>query len=113
MSVERYYAICHPLKSRESRQTLGHAYRIIAAVWLASLLFMSPIAYLSKLQPIRQTGKSHTLQHESDNDKAGKPSLHLSNAKLIHKSRHTASDKAYYVLKELSQRVDFKVIYVQ
>jgi len=56
MSVERYYAICHPLKSRESRQTLSHAYRMIAFVWLSSLISMSPIAIVSKLQSIPETG---------------------------------------------------------
>ncbi len=58
MSVERYYAICHPLKSRESRQTLSHAYRMIAFVWFSSLISMSPIAVLSQLQYISNTGNS-------------------------------------------------------
>ncbi|XP_076348075.1 cholecystokinin receptor-like [Tachypleus tridentatus] len=52
MSVERYYAICHPLKSREW-QTLSHAYRMIGAVWVGSILCMLPIAVLSELQPLR------------------------------------------------------------
>lgn len=56
MSVERYYAICHPLKSRESRQTLSHAYRMIAFVWMGSLITMSPIGIVSKLIPIRDNG---------------------------------------------------------
>ncbi|XP_023216800.1 cholecystokinin receptor-like, partial [Centruroides sculpturatus] len=54
MSIERYYAICHPLKSREW-QTLSHAYRMIGVVWAASLLCMLPISVLSQLQPIRDT----------------------------------------------------------
>jgi cholecystokinin-like receptor len=56
MSVERYYAICHPLKSRESRQTLSHAYKIIAIVWMSSLSSMSPIALISQLKVISETG---------------------------------------------------------
>lgn len=50
ISLERYYAICHPLRSRQW-QTLKHAYKLIAIIWLGSLLFMSPIAILSRLIP--------------------------------------------------------------
>ncbi|XP_077558781.1 cholecystokinin receptor-like [Haemaphysalis longicornis] len=56
MSVERYFAICDPLRSR-SWQTLRHAQRIIAAVWIASLLLMLPIAMLSQLKPIKDSAK--------------------------------------------------------
>lgn len=61
MSYERYYAICHPLKSRESRQTWSHTKRMISAVWLASLIVMLPIALLSELQPIHGTSKYKSL----------------------------------------------------
>ncbi|XP_043266794.1 cholecystokinin receptor type A-like isoform X4 [Venturia canescens] len=50
ISVERYYAICHPLRSRRW-QTLSHSYRLIVAIWSCSFLVMSPIAGLSELIP--------------------------------------------------------------
>ncbi|XP_055297441.1 cholecystokinin receptor type A-like [Sitodiplosis mosellana] len=53
ISCERYYAIVHPLKSRRW-QTLSHAYKLIALIWCGSLLFMSPIAVLSRLIPTSQ-----------------------------------------------------------
>ncbi|CAL1279180.1 unnamed protein product [Larinioides sclopetarius] len=56
MSVERYFAICHPLKSRKW-QTLSHAYKMIALVWISSLLCMLPILVLSRLQKIKGTDK--------------------------------------------------------
>ncbi|XP_046910590.2 cholecystokinin receptor type A [Dermatophagoides farinae] len=56
MSIERYYAICHPFRSRESRQTKKHAYRILAMVWTLAFITMSPTAIVSKLQQTNQTG---------------------------------------------------------
>lgn len=52
ISLERFYAICQPLRSRRW-QTASHAYRVIAGVWAASLLLMTPIAALSTLMPVR------------------------------------------------------------
>ena len=43
ISLERYFAICRPLHSRRW-QTLSHAYKMIGAIWVLSLLFMIPIA---------------------------------------------------------------------
>nr|XP_042896594.1 cholecystokinin receptor-like [Parasteatoda tepidariorum] len=56
MSVERYFAICHPLKSRKW-QTLSHAYKMITVVWIGSLFCMLPILILSSLQRIKGTEK--------------------------------------------------------
>ncbi|XP_050700698.1 uncharacterized protein LOC126987617 isoform X2 [Eriocheir sinensis] len=56
ISLERFYAICQPLKSR-GWQTLSHAYKIISLVWLLSLVFMAPIAVLSQLLPVGDTSR--------------------------------------------------------
>lgn len=66
ISVERYYAICHPLSSRRW-QTLSHAYKLIVIIWLGSLLFMLPIAYLSQLIPTRD-GKLIFVFEDEDNE---------------------------------------------
>ncbi|KAK8383509.1 hypothetical protein O3P69_015755 [Scylla paramamosain] len=52
ISLERFYAICQPLRSRRW-QTASHAYKVIAGVWASSLLLMTPIAALSTLMPVR------------------------------------------------------------
>lgn len=49
IAIERYSAICNPLKSR-SWQTRSHAYRVIAATWVLSLLIMVPYPVFSVLQ---------------------------------------------------------------
>ena len=48
ISLERYFAICQPFRSRRW-QTQSHSYRMIAAVWLLSLLVAIPIAVCQKL----------------------------------------------------------------
>ncbi|XP_066146879.1 cholecystokinin receptor-like isoform X1 [Euwallacea fornicatus] len=52
ISVERYYAICHPLRSL-AWQTISHAYKTIAAIWLCSFACMLPTLVLSQLQPTK------------------------------------------------------------
>ncbi|XP_069675745.1 cholecystokinin receptor-like [Periplaneta americana] len=54
ISLERYFAICRPLKSRRW-QTQFHAYKMIVVVWLASLIWNSPILVVSRLQAIKET----------------------------------------------------------
>ncbi|CAM1309516.1 CCKAR (predicted) [Pycnogonum litorale] len=56
MSVERYYAICYPLRSRRW-QTKSHAKKMICVVWIGSLLVMMPIATLSRLMALKDEGK--------------------------------------------------------
>uniref|UniRef100_A0AAN0LHX2 G protein-coupled receptor n=1 Tax=Polyphagotarsonemus latus TaxID=1204166 RepID=A0AAN0LHX2_9ACAR len=57
MSVERYYAICQPLKSKSYRQNWAHVHKVIGCVWIFSLIIMSPIAYLSELKPMVEKDK--------------------------------------------------------
>lgn len=49
IAIERYSAICNPLKSR-SWQTRSHAYRVITATWVLSLLIMVPYPVFSILR---------------------------------------------------------------
>ncbi|XP_068165708.1 cholecystokinin receptor-like [Antennarius striatus] len=49
IAIERYSAICNPLKSR-SWQTRSHAYRVIAATWALALLIMVPYPIFSHLR---------------------------------------------------------------
>ena len=52
ISLERYYAICQPLKSRRW-QTLSHARRMIVGIWIAVLALMSPIAAFHSVIDLR------------------------------------------------------------
>ncbi|XP_046433087.1 cholecystokinin receptor type A-like isoform X1 [Neodiprion fabricii] len=51
ISLERYFAICRPLKSRRW-QTRCHACKMIAVVWAASLVWNAPILVVSSLKDI-------------------------------------------------------------
>ncbi|RUS79277.1 hypothetical protein EGW08_012964, partial [Elysia chlorotica] len=48
ISLERFYAICEPLRSRRW-QTLTHSYRVIQAIWLTSVAVMIPIAVFNRV----------------------------------------------------------------
>ncbi|XP_075054547.1 gastrin/cholecystokinin type B receptor [Mixophyes fleayi] len=48
IAIERYSAICNPLKSRVW-QTRSHAYKVIAATWILSIVIMIPYLVYSKL----------------------------------------------------------------
>ncbi|XP_076348076.1 cholecystokinin receptor type A-like [Tachypleus tridentatus] len=56
ISLERYFAICRPLLSRQW-QTISHAYKMIILVWGGSLITMSPIAFLNRLIHTTTPGK--------------------------------------------------------
>ena len=55
ISLERYFAICQPLRSR-SWQTLSHSYKMIAGCWVLSLFIMIPIAIYQKLMQLPSGG---------------------------------------------------------
>ncbi|XP_076636547.1 cholecystokinin receptor type A isoform X2 [Colletes latitarsis] len=61
ISLERYFAICRPLKSRRW-QTQFHAYKMIAVVWTTSLTWNAPILVVSRLQSIG--GGRHKCREE-------------------------------------------------
>ncbi|EDW05723.2 uncharacterized protein Dmoj_GI10925 [Drosophila mojavensis] len=65
ISCERYYAICHPLRSR-SWQTISHAYKIIGFIWLGGILCMTPIAVFSQLIPTSRPGFCKCREHWPD-----------------------------------------------
>lgn len=56
ISLERYFAICRPLKSRQW-QTMSHSYKMIALIWTVNFIIMCPIALLSDLVPTMYPGK--------------------------------------------------------
>ncbi|KAM9319631.1 gastrin/cholecystokinin type B receptor [Gastrophryne carolinensis] len=48
IAIERYSAICNPLQSRVW-QTRSHAYKVIAATWILSVIIMIPYLVYNKL----------------------------------------------------------------
>lgn len=57
IAIERYSAICNPLKSR-AWQTRSHAYRVITATWVVSLLIMVPYPVFSTLKYFPKTNST-------------------------------------------------------
>ncbi|XP_058643010.1 cholecystokinin receptor-like isoform X3 [Onychostoma macrolepis] len=53
IAIERYSAICNPLKSR-AWQTRSHAYKVIAATWALSVGIMVPYPVFSILVPFNK-----------------------------------------------------------
>ncbi|XP_030634809.1 cholecystokinin receptor-like [Chanos chanos] len=53
IAIERYSAICNPLKSR-AWQTRSHAYKVIAATWVLSVGIMVPYPVFSTLVPFKK-----------------------------------------------------------
>jgi len=66
ISMERYHAICKPLKSR-GWQTKSHAYKVIGAIWLISVVCMSPYVIYA-----------HIRFYPVEKDEECKPSCRLS-----------------------------------
>lgn len=57
ISLERYSAICNPLKSR-AWQTKSHAVKVISATWVVSFLLMLPYPIGSTLVPFIRSNNS-------------------------------------------------------
>jgi hypothetical protein len=55
--MERFYAICYPLRSRRW-QTLSHAYRSIIGIWIFALFLMIPISIGNELITLRTGNKA-------------------------------------------------------
>ncbi|XP_022243868.1 cholecystokinin receptor-like [Limulus polyphemus] len=76
ISIERYYAICRPLVSRQW-QTLSHAYKVIFFIWGGSLMTMLPIAVLSQLIPTNTPGIPTRRRENTDSDNLSSTSFQM------------------------------------
>ncbi|KAM4558308.1 cholecystokinin receptor [Odontesthes bonariensis] len=65
IAIERYSAICNPLKSRVW-QTRSHAYRVIAATWVLAFIIMIPYPIISHLESFQHpdTTTAHQCRHK-------------------------------------------------
>lgn len=54
-TVERYIAICHPMKA-QIVCTVSRAKKIILGVWIFACIYCSPWLFLTKTQPLRYKG---------------------------------------------------------
>uniref|UniRef100_A0A8C5PE10 Gastrin/cholecystokinin type B receptor n=1 Tax=Leptobrachium leishanense TaxID=445787 RepID=A0A8C5PE10_9ANUR len=57
IAIERYSAICNPLKSRVW-QTRSHAYKVIAATWILSIIIMIPYPVYNMIVPFPMKQKN-------------------------------------------------------
>ncbi|XP_063289403.1 gastrin/cholecystokinin type B receptor [Pelobates fuscus] len=57
IAIERYSAICNPLKSRVW-QTRSHAYKVIAATWILSIIIMIPYTVYNTIVPFPMKEKN-------------------------------------------------------
>ncbi|XP_035507469.1 cholecystokinin receptor [Scophthalmus maximus] len=64
IAIERYSAICNPLKSRVW-QTRSHAYRVIAATWVVAFVIMIPYPIISHLESFQRP--DNTTAHQCRN----------------------------------------------
>uniref|UniRef100_A0A3B5MNL1 Gastrin/cholecystokinin type B receptor n=1 Tax=Xiphophorus couchianus TaxID=32473 RepID=A0A3B5MNL1_9TELE len=65
IALERYSAICKPLKSR-AWQTQSHAYRVIAVTWVLAFVIMIPYPIISHLRPFKRPDNTtaHQCRHK-------------------------------------------------
>ncbi|XP_041857909.1 cholecystokinin receptor [Melanotaenia boesemani] len=65
IAIERYSAICNPLKSRVW-QTRSHAYRVIAATWVLAFIIMIPYPVISHLESFQRPDNTtgHRCRHK-------------------------------------------------
>ncbi|XP_045909993.1 cholecystokinin receptor [Micropterus dolomieu] len=65
IAIERYSAICNPLKSRVW-QTRSHAYRVIAATWVLAFVIMIPYPIISHLESFERPDNTtaHQCRHK-------------------------------------------------
>uniref|UniRef100_A0A1A8FAL3 Gastrin/cholecystokinin type B receptor n=1 Tax=Nothobranchius korthausae TaxID=1143690 RepID=A0A1A8FAL3_9TELE len=65
IAIERYSAICNPLKSRVW-QTRSHAYRVIAATWVLAFIIMIPYPIISHLDSFQRADNTtaHRCRHK-------------------------------------------------
>uniref|UniRef100_A0A673KDU6 Gastrin/cholecystokinin type B receptor n=1 Tax=Sinocyclocheilus rhinocerous TaxID=307959 RepID=A0A673KDU6_9TELE len=65
IAIERYSAICNPLKSR-AWQTRSHAYKVIASTWVLSFLIMTPYPIFSTLVKFTKLNNitAHMCRHD-------------------------------------------------
>ncbi|XP_062610391.1 cholecystokinin receptor type A-like [Saccostrea cucullata] len=67
LSLERYFAICRPLKSR-SWQTLSHSYKTIIVCWILALAVIMPVPIHIKYRKYPRYGAATCREEWPDDD---------------------------------------------